>query len=97
MPNPPRTLVLWSSNGCQAKPNRGAKSVFLGKLAPVGAPGSPGNSRPAGALGNFVEWAPGTTEKVRPKVSDLGVLYSYRKPRVNTRRLVTCHSSCPKM
>ena len=47
---------------------------------PLGAPGSPGNTIPSGALGKRCDCSPGMTEKVRPSVSDLGVLYSYRRP-----------------
>src|SRR5215467_16129681 len=51
---------------------------------------------PGGALGNLSECSPGMIEKVRPKVSDFGVLYSYRAPRLSTRFLRTRHSSCAK-
>src|SRR5580698_4221818 len=40
-------------------------------------------------------WSSGITEKLRPWVSDLGVLYSYRRPIVSTMFLRTCHSSWP--
>src|ERR1041384_2716049 len=74
-PKPPRTLVLPSLNGSHAKPNRGAQSFLSGKLAPVGAPASPGKSRPFGAFGNLVDCCPNFSENDRPRVSSLGELY----------------------
>src|SRR5580658_9887814 len=95
MPKPPRTLVLPLPVGSQANPKRGAKFFLSGKFTPVGAPGSPGNTIPRGALGNRCDCNPGITEKLRPSVSYLGVLYSYRRPIVRTRFLRTCNSSWP--
>src|SRR3982751_1424535 len=96
MPKPPRTLVLPSPFGSQAKPKRGAQSFLSGKFTPVGAPASPGNTRPGGALGKRVDCRPGIIENERPRVSLFGVLYSYRRPNVNTRLRARCHSSWAK-
>jgi len=46
MPPPPRKLVLPLPVGSQANPKRGAKFFLSGKLVPVGAPLSPGNTNP---------------------------------------------------
>src|SRR5215472_4634005 len=94
MPNPPRMLVLPSPQGSHAKPKRGAQSFLSGKFAPLGAPGSPGNTRPVGALTNRCDCWPGIIENDLPCVSSLGDVYSYRTPRFTVSRLLTCHSSC---
>ena len=62
-----------------------------GKFAPFGAPGSPGKTRPWGALGNRCDCNPGINENVRPCVSYFGSAYSYRRPNVSVRRLLTRH------
>src|SRR6185369_12162037 len=93
---PPRMLQRPFPNGSRAKPKRGAKSFLSGKFAPLGAPLSPGNANPTGALVNRVDCTPGITEKLRPSVSSFGELNSYLRPYVSTSRRPTCHSSCPK-
>src|SRR5215472_2240551 len=87
-------LVLPEPVGSHAKPSRGAQSFLSGKLEPLGAPWSPGNTRPGGAFTKRVDCSPGITLNERPCVSSFGELYSYRAPRVRTRFRVTCHSSC---
>src|SRR6266849_5459733 len=93
MPNPPRTLVFPFPKTSQANPNRGAQSFLSGKFDPVGAPGSPGKTMPAGALTKRCECRPGITEKERPCKSFLGELYSYRTPSVTVKFLRRRHSS----
>src|SRR5437763_1220147 len=51
-PKAPRKLVLPSPKTSKAKPNRGAITAQDGLTPLAGNPASPGNRRPAGALGN---------------------------------------------
>ena len=85
-----------SLNGDQAKLMRGAQLLRSGKLVPRGAPGSPGNTIPVGALGKRRDLAPGIIENSRFCVSVLGVLYSYRKPAFTVSRGEIFQSSWAK-
>src|ERR1044071_5874372 len=57
MPYAPRMLVL-APNGDQAKPILGAKFQIAALTPPCGTPGSPGETRPSGALGYTVLFWP---------------------------------------
>src|SRR5260370_38284855 len=89
-------LVLPPWSGVQAKPRRGAQSFLSGKLAPLGALGSPGNTSEVGAFTKRVDWAPGSRLKERPCGSILGVLYSYRTPSGRVSVFSACHQSMAK-
>src|ERR1035437_7684793 len=65
-PPPPRILVFPFPKGSHAIPMRGEKFVWSGKYQPRGAPGSPGNTNPSGAPGNFTDCTPGTMLKLYP-------------------------------
>src|ERR1700727_1561787 len=87
--------------GSQAMPARGAKSFQLVKdgRSPVLNPGSPGNCRPAGALGYTPDVTPcannaGLKCVTSPLGSDPPKYGSQRNPKLAVRWELTFHESC---
>src|SRR3984893_7178767 len=86
---PPETL------GEYARPNRGAKLLYLVGASVFGIPASPGYTKPVGALGYWVDCKPGTSATILFCVSYHGVLYSQRNPKLRVRLERSRIESCP--
>src|SRR5882757_2803176 len=98
LPGPPNILPRTPSEnpGEYAKPSRGPMLLYFVGASVLGIPGSPGNTRPAGASGNSVDVWPGLKVCIFPWVSYHGMLTSQRTPRFSVRFDLTFQESCAK-
>src|SRR6266478_5857351 len=77
-------------------PTRGAKLLYLVGASVFGIPGSPGYTKPFGAVGYCTDCRPGTSATILFWVSYHGVLNSHRTPKFRVRLERILNESCAK-
>src|SRR5579859_5789976 len=75
-------------------PSRGAKLLYLVGASVLGTPGSPGYTKPVGAVGYWTDCWPGISATILFWASYQGVLNSHRNPKFRVRLDLTRKESC---